>query len=252
MAGEAVTIDFDRAIFDRRFTEIEKKNLPYAASLALNETAFGARKAVQGQMRGDLDRPTPYALRGVVYEKSTKRDLRAAVVIYGNKAARGGLPAAYFLGPQVFGGMRSHKAFESQLIDRGLMMTNEVAVPASAMKLDRYGNMSQGQLNKVMSGLKVDYRGAGSTRVAATDKGKAKARKAGRYFVPPRGSHLAPGIWFEKPTRGKQIMPLILFVRQTIYAPRLKFDAAVNRHVQRNLVKNFNNALRRAVASSRS
>ena len=239
----------DRAFLER-LTDVERNQLPFAMASMLNSTAFGARKAVQGQMRGDFDRPTRYALRGVVVEKATKRDLRAKVVIHGDKAPRGGLPAAYFLGPQVQGGLRSHKAFELQLIARGMMQRDEVAVPAQRQKLNRYGNVSQGQLNRIMSGLGIDYRGAGATRVVSTDRGRARAARRGRYFVPKRGGHLAPGIYHVTPS-GRRIYPVMLFVTKRAYRKRLDMHGAVERHARRNMARNFDAAFAHAMRTRR-
>lgn len=237
MAIEASLV-FDLREFERHMTDVERSQMPSAVMLTLNDVAFGGRKAVQGQMEGDLDRPTPYAKRGVVVEKASKRDLEAKVVIYGHRSAKGGLPAAYFLGPQVHGGKRSLKAFEKQLVGLRLMPANHVAVPARRQKLDRYGNVSQGQLNKILSGLKVDYRGAGATRVASTEAGKTRQRRRGRYFVAQDGSHLHPGIYQASPT-GTTIFPLMLFVPISSYAKRLDFDGPIRRHAGRNMARYF-------------
>ncbi|MBC7280023.1 hypothetical protein [Hoeflea sp.] len=241
--------EFDKATFD-----LEHKQLPYAMMLALNDTAKGARKAVQVQMGKSFDRPTPFAKRGVVYEQATKDKLDARVVIYGSKTPHGGLPAAYFLGPQVDGGQRRLKAFEVQLKDRGLLPEGHVVVPAERTKLDRYGNVSQGQLNRIMSGLKIDYRGAGATRVASTKKGKAKRARGSRggvYFVPGPGSHLAPGVWLELGFPYRAIFPVLMFVKQGGYVKRLPFHRVVGEYSAQHLPKNFTRGWNRALRTAR-
>lgn len=244
-------VTFDLRTFERRMTDVERKKLPSVIRNTINDDLLpGARKAVQGQMEGDLDRPTSYAKRGVVYEEATKENLEGKVVIWGSKAMRGGLPAAYFLGPQVHGGRRSLKAFEKQLAARGFLPSGHVAVPAARQRLDRYGNISQAQLNKILSGLQVDYRGAGATRVAATDAGKARQKKKGRYFVPRAGSHLHPGIYQTSPT-GKKVWPVMLFVSMKGYRKRLDFDGPVRRHAQRNMRRYFARNWMKATRTSR-
>lgn len=241
--------EFDKATFD-----IEHKQLPYAMMLALNDTAKGARKAVQVVMGKSFDRPTPFAKRGVVYERASKDNLDARVVIHGSKTPHGGLPAAYFLGPQVDGGRRTLKAFEVQLKARGLLPDGHVVVPAERTKLDRYGNVSQGQLNRIMSGLQVDYRGAGSTRVASTKKGKARRARGSRggfYFVPGPGSHLAPGVWLELGFPYRAIYPVLMFVEQVSYAKRLPFAKTVADYSARHLQPNFNRSWSRALRTAR-
>ncbi|MDX0542605.1 hypothetical protein GOC59_23760, partial [Sinorhizobium medicae] len=108
-------IKVDLRQFNRSLTDIERKQLPYAIMLTLNETAKGGRLEVQREMDRVFDRPTPYAKRGVVYERASRQNLRAAVVVTGDRT-KGGLPATAFLSPQIEGGMRTHKAFERQLV----------------------------------------------------------------------------------------------------------------------------------------
>ncbi|HEV7321529.1 MAG TPA: hypothetical protein VGO04_23230 [Ensifer sp.] len=179
-------IKFDLTGYERSLRDIERKQLPYAIMLTLNVTAKGGRIEVQREMDRVFDRPTPYAKRGVVYDRATRQNLQAAVVATGDRT-KGGLPATAFLGPQIEGGMRTHKAFERQLIDRGVMKRNEVAVPAKRAPLDRYGNMTQGFLNRVMADLQINYRGAGATRVRSdTSVKRNKNYKNARFFAAER------------------------------------------------------------------
>ena len=250
----STSLTFGMTEFDQSMHDIEHKQMPYATMLALNDTARGGRKAIAAEIGKVFDRPTPFAKRGVVYEKATKSDLKATVAIYGSKAAHGGLPPAYFLGPQVDGGRRSLKAFEVQLKSRGLLPEGKIVVPAERTKLDRYGNVSQGQLNRIMTGLKIDYRGAGATRVASTKKGKARiarGSKRGFYFVPPPGSHLAPGVWLELGFPRRAIYPVLMFVDAVTYKKRLPFDDVIDKYVDENLPRNYDRAWSYAMRTAR-
>lgn len=250
----SASLTFGLSEFDKATLDIEHKQLPFAMMLSLNETAKGARKAVQNKMGQVFDRPTPFAKRGVVYERATKEDLDARVVIYGSKAANGGLPPAYFLGPQVDGGRRSLKAFEVQLKARGFLPDGHIVLPAERTKLDRYGNVSQGQLNRIMSGLQIDYRGSGANRVASTKKGKSKRARGSRrgfYFVPAAKSKLAPGVWFEPGFPYRAVYPVLMFVKPGGYAKRLPFDETVAAYSAEHLQKNFTRSWSRALRTAR-
>lgn len=248
------SLTFGLAKFDRATLDLEHRQMPFALMLSLNETAKGARKEVQSAMGRVFDRVTPFARRGVVYERASKTDLDASVVIHGFKSPHGGLPAAYFLGPQVHGGQRSLKAFEVQLRERGLLPAGHVVVPGERLKLDRYGNISQGMLNRILSRLQIDYRGAGATRVASTKKRRARNKrgsKSGFYFVPGKGSHLAPGVWFEPGFPARAIYPVLLFVKQRGYRVRLPMEAIVSRYAAQSLPRNFERAWRRVIRTAR-
>ncbi|MEP2977974.1 MAG: hypothetical protein ABJO86_00725 [Lentilitoribacter sp.] len=249
--SDDINIDFRLDNFRKGLTSTEKKQMPFAMMLTINDLVKGSRMAAQGQMRGDLHNPTPFALRGIVFERATKRELSGRVVMYRHKARHGNLPAAVFLGPNVEGGVRSHKAFEKQLISRGYMLSSEYAVPASGIRLNRYGNVTQGMLNKIMSGIKIEYRGAGASRVPSSRRGKTKAKRSGRYFVARRGSALPPGIYFEKPNKKRTIVAIFTFRDQVHYKKRFDFAPAVQRHVKRNLMPTFNSRWSQVMASSR-
>lgn len=243
-------IKFDLSGFERSLRDIERKQLPYAIMLTLNETAKGGRLEVQREMDRVFDRPTPYAKRGVVFDRATRQNLQAAVVVTGDRT-KGGLPATAFLGPQIEGGMRSHKAFERQLIQRGHMKANEVAVPAKRAPLDRYGNMTQGFLNRVLADLQIDYRGAGATRTRTeTSLKRNKNYKNARFFVAKRPGHLFPGVYQRDPTT-QAIVPVILFVPQSSYRVRLRLREVVERYVNANIHDHFATAFERAVRTAR-
>lgn len=240
----------DLAPFTRAMNAIERKQMPYAVMLALNETAKGGRMAVQKEMDRVFDRPTPYAKRGVVYDRATRQNLQAAVVVTGDRT-KGGLPATAFLGPQIEGGLRRHKAFEQQLVQRGLMASRELAVPATRAPLDRYGNLTQGFLNRVMADLLIEYRGAGATRKRTdTSLKRNKNYKKARFFVPKRGGHLFPGVYQREPSTDA-IFPVILFVTSKPYRIRLHLRQVVERHVIASFEENFAVAFTRAVSTAR-
>jgi hypothetical protein len=243
-------IKFDLRAFERDMTSVERKQMPYAIVLMLNETAKGGRLAVQREMDKVFDRPTPYAKRGVVYDRATKQRMQSAVVVTGDRT-KGGLPATAFLGPHIEGGMRSHKAFERQLIERGLMNKRQAAVPAKSAPLDRYGNMTQGFLNRIMADLQIEYRGAGATRkrTDASLKRNKNYRNA-RFFVPKSGSHLFPGVYQRNPS-DQSIKPVILFVQSSSYKVRLHLKKVVERYADANLVDNFEVAFMQAMRSAR-
>ena len=227
--------------------DLARRQLPYVISLALNETVKSGRLAVQREMDRVFDRPTPYAKRGVVYDRADKTRLTASVVLTGDRT-RGGLPATAFLGPQVHGGLRALKAFERQLADRGHLASGEVVVPARGAPLDRYGNVTQGFLNRVMADLQIDYRGAGATRArtARSLKTNRNYRKA-RFFVSKRGGHLFPGIYQRTPG-SRELMPLLLFVAAREYDKRLPFFDVVARHAAEEFNGNFAKAFDRIKA----
>jgi len=252
MTGALVRAElrWDMRAFEAKLSAAERRQMPYAMALALNETARGGRAAVQKEMDRVFDRPTPYAKRGVVYDKATRDAPVAAVVLTGDRT-RGGLPATAFLGPQVEGGRRTLKAFERQLQDRGLLPSGRVVVPAARTKLDRYGNVPQSFLNRMMADLQINYRGAGAER-ARTDRSLKRNRnyRSARFFVPATASHLAPGVYQRVPG-SREVFPVLLFVEARAYAVRLRFHDVVREHAARHFARNFTEAFAKAMRTAR-
>ncbi|WP_176085751.1 hypothetical protein [Martelella sp. HB161492] len=240
-------IDIDLSRFEAKMTSVQRELLPKAEVLALNWLAYDAMREVKARMKTVFDRPTPYAVRGIVYDNATLANRNSAVVATGDRT-KGGLPATAFLGPEIEGGMRGHKAFEQQLIGRGLMRRNEVAVPARQTPLDRYGNMTQGFLNRVMRDLKIDYRGSGTTRVSKDSKRRKRKAKAYQFFVPEGRSDLARGIWFSGRAPDRGFYPVILFVTATAYTERLKLNEIVAEVVRAKMDRTFERAFRKTFA----
>eukprot|EP01042_Synura_sphagnicola_P028124 gene28124-36292_t len=63
----------------RTLTEIQRRQIPFATSVALNRTAFLVRDAELQNLKDVLESPTPFTLKGLRVEKSTKRSLEAIV-----------------------------------------------------------------------------------------------------------------------------------------------------------------------------
>ena len=59
-----ISVKHDLKQLQRRLTDIEKKQIPFATTVALNDVAFGLRTHLQRKAQDDLDNPTPWTLRG--------------------------------------------------------------------------------------------------------------------------------------------------------------------------------------------
>ena len=100
-------------------TSLQKKQIPFAASQALNDTAFQARKALRAQAVKKLDRPTRFTVNGFRVGKSTKRNLVSEVYINAE--------VAKYLKYQIIGGTRKASG-------------KGTGVPFNA-KLNKFGNI---------------------------------------------------------------------------------------------------------------
>lgn len=65
----------------KELTRIQRKQIPFATSQAINDVAFSSQKALKVQAQQKLDRPTPFTLRGFRVRKATKNKLYGQVYI---------------------------------------------------------------------------------------------------------------------------------------------------------------------------
>jgi hypothetical protein len=178
---------------------LRERDIPYVTSLALNNTAGFVIKAISAEMPSIFDRPVPYTLRALTFDRATKQQVRTTARVKNTEGGR----ALSYLNPEVYGGSRSVKAFERLMRSSGAMPTSMFMVPGPAAKLDSYGNVSRGQLVQIISYFRSF--GTAAKRQNMTDKRRSSlwnGRKGAnpvagkRYFALPRKrGRLPPGIY---------------------------------------------------------
>jgi hypothetical protein len=246
----------------KRLLDEQRRQVPFAVALALTRTAQDVKKAEQAEMRSAFDRPTPFTLNSLFIKPATKQSLEARVWVKDTER-----PTHYLL-PQIAGGDRSLKRFEQLLVQRGVMRTEERAVPGGAAKLDAYGNVSRGQIVKILSQLQA-FNLAGSTANASGGKRSKVKRARESYFVStgpgtrPMGKRswrngrmqqtLPRGVWVRKPHNvlGSFVQPVLLFVSRAAYRTQFMFDEVAQSTIARVLPGHLDAAIERALATAR-
>jgi hypothetical protein len=224
-------------------TDIERNQIPFATVLALTETAKLIKARLEGEMTTVFDRPTPYTLDSLRLIPATKQKLEARVWI--KDEADGAAPATKWLTPEVYGGDRNHKRSEGLLRARGILPDGKFIVPGKGMKLDSYGNIGRGQLQKILSGL-----GAQGDRLQNSTDSKRSAGNRSRFFVLKRGRQ-AIGIAERTGTKRSDIQILIAFISKPGYAKTLDFFGIGEREAQAQLPIQFERAFDKALATRR-
>lgn len=234
-----VTFDIDIAGWANDLRQIQRQ-IPFAASLALTETAKDTRRHHQEMLPMIFDRPTRFTLNYLQVVPSRKETMvaRLEAKTFRNKRE-------HYLTPNVEGGGRKHKGFERWLIGKGLMLSSEYAVPAGGARMNAFGNISPGQITQILSQL------AASPDAMQWETARSRKRagsKRGRYFVPQAGSGLARGVWMR--TGARAIKPILLFVRAPGYTGRYDFDGITERHAWLVFPRFFDAAMTRALSRS--
>ena len=222
--GISLTIDQDFKRFER-FLNNNKKQLPFATSLALNDTGFDMRQAFNKGTLTVFNKPTNFTQKAFLTTKSKKRNLIVHVFAkdkQGNDAAR------YFrFGVQ--GGARPPKGFERYFA--GLPNDGSTApyfMPTRQTKRDGKGNITRATLKKL------------STKIAA-----------GTAFIgTPRNSNRPAGIYVRE-KNNKLIAKFITTNRKPTYTGRFNLQEIGDKVIQRRFNKYFNNAMKKAIATAR-
>lgn len=243
---------------------LEREQLPFAAALALTRTAQGVQAELQAEMQVAFDRPTRATLNSLYVQPATKAKLEAKVWvkdgrsrssggnIVGQDGAWGkGRAASKWLSPQIYGGQRNKKGFERRLERSGVLAPGQYVVPGDSTKLDSYGNVSRGQLNKMLSGAGL-LSGAGYD-ANATDSDRSQAKGNRRFFLVRKGSRpigIAERLGYGKGSQNNIRMALA-FVKQPAYRKGFDFFRLSERIAEDLLPIEFEKALAQALATRR-
>ena len=247
-----ITVDVTGVESLQRDIERAGKQLPFALALALTRTAEMVKLEESKEMQRVFRSPTPYTLDALYLKRATKTRLEAEVWV--KDASAKGTPATKYLLPQVYGGERNTKRFESLMRDRDYMTASEYVVPAEGAQLDAYGNLSRGQLSKILAQLQAAFDPL-QRETPTSRKRSLRRTRGGRYFIggaPGRGQHLARGVWERLTTGfGSGVRPVLLFVRQPRYVPRFKFFEVAQRVVNDQLPYQAKLAVEHALKTAR-
>jgi hypothetical protein len=259
-------VEFDLSEYERFITQLQRDRLPRAAVSSLNDAAFAYRKELQAEMTAKFDRPTPYTLRGFLVDKAgpaSGAQLGAAPFqrsgssyvarVYLNPDVnKQGLSRADTIGHQFTGADPKFTGFERALRRIGVLLPGWHVVPGTGVKLNAYGNVSQGLIVQLISYFSAF--GEQGYKANATDKSRARRAKKKRinggltingieYFISRgrgeftgrntwksgRYQHLPAGIWSRRAMHGVDIAPVFLFVPYTHYTRRIDLQAVARR-----------------------
>jgi hypothetical protein len=244
-----------------RFSDLEKRQIPFAVMGALNDALFDARDAWRTGIASVFDDPTQLTMNAVLYRKATRDRLEAELFLR-NEATKGTPPSRYLL-PQVEGRQREAKPFEFLLREAGVLGGDEFVTPARGFPLDPFGNVQRQVLNSVLSDLQASR--DVTRRSTPESRGKRERRRAiGKrsvYFY-SRGpedigggkiQHLPRGIYERTRTGFGSSVRLVLAIVKGAPSYRSRFHAfeIANRAFAASFPVRFQERLRQGVATAK-
>jgi len=223
--GIQLSIDQDLKRFDR-FLNNNRKQLPFATSLALNDTGFDMRQAFNKGTLSVFHKPTTFTQKAFLTTKSKKTNL----VVHVFAKDKEGSDAARYLRFGVQGGARPPKGFEryfsglpnDKTIDRYFMPTRQT-------KRDGKGNITRATLKKL------------STRVTT-----------GTAFIgTPRNSTRPPGLYVREKNNTKLLAKFITTNRKPTYTGRFNLQVIGDKVIRRRFNQHFDKAMSKAIATAK-
>ena len=246
------------------------KQARWALADSMTQTMNDVEKATYAEFNRVFDRPAPLTMKSMFTTRATERKLESAVLLKNRPiGGKNRMSMAEIIGHQFTGGTRKHKALEKLLTSYNFMKSGEFVVPGAAAKLDRYGNMNKGQIQQIISQLKIRRLGFDQ---AATESKRSKRNqmKAGSIFwsygkdggrVPlvdkelgitygwkgGNASRLPKGAWVRA---GRSVKPLLIVVSSTSYRQRIDLEKIASPVIAKQLNIYFAQEMRNRMARS--
>ena len=215
--------------------------------LALTRTAYSVRDELKSSMASVFDRPTRYTLNSLKVTPANRQTLQANVWFRTPQQ----FVSQHYIEPQVYGGSRIHKRFERRLHDVGILPPGWYAVPGPSARLNRYGNMSQGQIVQILSALRA-FTESGYTANRSRTAGTRRRSNIDYVAITPGGQgqsrYVQPGIWIRN---GPHFNKVLSFVRSVSYRKRFRFFEIGREVADRELPRQFSRALEDALRTAR-
>ena len=212
------------------WTKTVRKQLPFATSVAINNVAFDARKAINQGTKGAFHVPVKFTQNAFLVQKSKKKSL-AAFVYAQDKAGR---DRARYLRFGIQGGSRPQKGmdayFAKAVPNDGTIPSGAYFMPTSLVKTNASGNVTQATLRRISKGISGDPRG-------------------GFFVGTPRGGGRPPGIY--RRSREKLHPYFIATTDRPDYRRRFNIESIGAKVIERRFGIHFNQALSKALSTAR-
>jgi len=253
MATEFISVKSTLLDVLPKLDQFTARQAPFIIAKALTATASQVKDRIQAEIPKVFNNPTPYTMNSLYMRPATKTRLEAEVRIK-DEAAKGIAPIKW-LNAEIYGGDRNLKRSEVLLRASGILPSGMFLVPGQGLKLDSYGNVSGGQIQKILAQLKSNLDAYSNESIASRGRKRLRPQADARYFVIRPGDNktkLKPGIYARYGfASGSSIKPIFMFVRKPHYKQRLKFFELGQEVIAKQIEPNLRDAYELAIATAR-
>ncbi len=200
-----------------KFTDLEKKQMPYAAMLATNNLAFAVMQEQKKETLGDLvwkRKSIPSAIR---YTKATKSNPTAELFL--NEKSW----TYYALKQHFLGGERHSKGLEKYLKSKYLLESNEYLIPVNGLK-------------KTAPKITLE---------------ELKKSNTDFYIIPSRISYQKAGVYQRNNKKFNRTIMLFKIVKRAEYKKRFDLEDTVIKVYKKDGKQFFMEALNHAINTAK-
>lgn len=250
-------VNFGKSIEEatKRLTRIEKKQIPFATSLAINSLlgslssgtgGLPKRGVLQKQktaMRKQLHKPLPYTVNAF-FVRSSRKDKTPVEGFIGFREFSGkGTPAHKYLTPNIQGGKRRQKRHEVRLKQIGVLGSNQGTAPGRDAQVNARGNLSGAFYTRTLAAV-----GA-----LGGDSSTARSRKRNRSV---RGHYIAykggRAVGIRRRANGQaRSLQLLNFINLPTYRAIYDYEGVARDFVRRSGSSRFVKALKFALRTAK-
>lgn len=216
----SISVDAKQLNAAQLFIGQVKNQLPFATSLALNQTARDVQQALKQETTNSFANPVPYTRNAFRYKKSTKALLIAEVFAD---------PSRRYFPTEVFGGQRRIKQYEGFI--RGLSQGS--LPPGKLVPTSQIINAAGNPKRNVFSIIQA--------KLSTTDRG-------GVFIGTPKGSSRTPGVYRRSRER---LFAYFVIAQEPRYKPLFPMKRVGEATASRVFPSHLSAAIDRAVASRR-
>ena len=214
-----------------RWVQGMERQLPFAVSVALNQSAFDARTAINTSTTRFFNAPTRFTQNAFFVQRSTKQNLEAVIFAEAGK----GKDRARYLRYGIQGGVRRQKGFEkkflTEVVGTARIPAGSQLVPTSLVKLDGSGNVSLATIKRIQKELSGNARG-------------------GFFIGQPRNNPSLPAGIYRR-SRERLFPYFVVADSAARYKPRFPIDRIGTEAVERGFAKHFETSLAKALATAK-
>ena len=132
---------------------LKREEIPKAFEITINKTMGQMKTRLTEEIKSSFDRPKSWSVNTLFIDpvKASKGKYTSSLNV--RRKNPQGTTAVQVLGHHISGGTRTMKGYEKWMISKGYMHNGQFIVPGPHASIDKFGNQTRAEINKIMKAL---------------------------------------------------------------------------------------------------